>query len=294
MNQRKGNLLRFAFKTGFKTVAAGRSIRTCKGGGMKNLVNRFARVFICGICWLLIACFSAHAESNGGQEWEFQLTLYGWLAGQNGTVATLPGLPPTDIDVDFYDDILGNINFALFLVGEAHKGRWGGLLDIAYTDIEDENALPNGIFWSSADSRTKSWMVSAAGLYRLVEKQRAFVDAVGGIRYWNVDSELSLAAALLPTRKISNSEDWIDPIVGLKGLSFLWDSKFFVSGGLVFGGFNIGSDFMWDAWANLGYLWTQNLATTIGYRYLDVDYEKGDFLYDVAQDGLLLGLSWRF
>ncbi len=119
---------------------------------MKNLVNRFARVFICGICWLLIACFSAHAESNGGQEWEFQLTLYGWLAGQNGTVATLPGLPPTDIDVDFYDDILGNINFALFLVGEAHKGRWGGLLDIAYTDIEDEDALPNGIFWSSADS----------------------------------------------------------------------------------------------------------------------------------------------
>ncbi len=103
-----------------------------------------------------------------------------------------------------------------------------------------------------------------------------------------------MAAALLPTWKISNSEDWIDPIVGLKGLSFLWDSKFFVSGGLVFGGFNIGSDFMWDAWANLGYLWTQNLATTIGYRYLDVDYEKGDFLYDVAQDGLLLGLSWRF
>jgi hypothetical protein len=32
----------------------------------------------------------------------------------------------------------------------------------------------------------------------------------------------------------------------------------------------------------------------LGYRYLDVDYEDGDFLYDVAQDGLVLGLSWRF
>jgi len=261
---------------------------------MKNSVGGFSRVFIYGIICLLVACFSVQAESSTSNEWEYQLTLYGWLAGQNGTVATLPGLPPTDIDVDFYDDILGNINFALFLVGEAHKGRWGGLLDIAYTDIEDENALPNGILWSSAISRTKSWMVSAAGLYRLVEKQRAFVDAVGGIRYWNIDSELSLRAALLPARSISNREDWIDPIVGLKGLSFLGDSKFFVSGGMLVGGFNVGSDFMWDAWANLGYQWSQNIATTIGYRYLDVDYENGDFLYDVAQDGLVLGLSWRF
>jgi len=92
---------------------------------MKNSVGRFARVFICGIICLLVACFSAHAESSGSKEWEFQLTLYGWLAGQNGTVATLPGLPPTEIDIDFFDDILGNINFALFLVGEAHKGRSG-------------------------------------------------------------------------------------------------------------------------------------------------------------------------
>ena len=76
------------------------------------------------IC-LLVACFSAHAETSGSKELEIQLTLYGLLVGHNGTVATLPGLPPTEIDIDFFDDILGNINFALFLVGEAHKGRSG-------------------------------------------------------------------------------------------------------------------------------------------------------------------------
>jgi hypothetical protein len=51
---------------------------------------------------------------------------------------------------------------------------------------------------------------------------------------------------------------------------------------------------MWDANLNLGYQWTTGFSTTIGYRYLDVDYEKDAFLYDVAQDGLILGLSWRF
>ena len=38
----------------------------------------------------------------------------------------------------------------------------------------------------------------------------------------------------------------------------------------------------------------ETFSTTLGYRYLDVDYEKDDFLYDVSQDGPVLGLSWMF
>ena len=56
---------------------------------------------------------SAYADANSGDQWEFQLAPYAWLAGQNGKVATLPGLPPADIDIDFYDDIWGNISSAV-------------------------------------------------------------------------------------------------------------------------------------------------------------------------------------
>jgi hypothetical protein len=230
-------------------------------------------------------------KNNG--EWEFQIAPYAWLAGQKGEVATIPGLPPAEIDVDFYDDILGNINGALALVGEARKGRYGVVMDVSYTDIEFEGSTP-GPFFSSIKSRTKSWIVSAAGLYHLVERQRAFLDVIGGIRYWSVESELSLGAGLLQARKVSNKEEWIDPLIGLKGLMPIGKSKFFVSGALALGGFGVGSDFMWDANINLGYQWTKGLSTTLGYRYLDVDYEKDDFLYDIAQDGVVLGLSWRF
>ena len=45
---------------------------------------------------------------------------------------------------------------------------------------------------------------------------------------------------------------------------------------------------------NLGYQWTRVFATTLGYRYLDVGNDNDDFRYDVSQDGLILGLSWRF
>jgi hypothetical protein len=62
-----------------------------------------------------------------GDTWHFQIATYGWLSGQKGTLATLPGLPAADVDIDFYDDILGNINGSFALIGEARKGRsWRG------------------------------------------------------------------------------------------------------------------------------------------------------------------------
>jgi len=258
---------------------------------MKHYICRFSFSLLCGVFFFHILSFSASAE-----QWEFQLAPYAWLAGQNGTGATLPGLPPADVDVDFYDDILGNINLAGMLVAEARKGRFGLFTDIVYTDIEMEDPTAYGVLYSAVDSQTKSWMVSIAGLYRLVDNQNRFLDAIAGVRYWSVDSDLTLKAGLLPERSVSNSEDWFDPLIGLKGMSAIGNSKFFISGGIGIGGFgvNAGSDFFCDASINFGSQWTKGFSTTLGYRYLDVDYEKDDFLYDVVQDGITLGLSWRF
>ena len=261
---------------------------------MTHNTHRFSILLFCSFLFFQTFSFSAYADPTSGDQWEFQLAPYAWLSGQNGTVATLPGLPPADVDVDFYDDIWGNINLAGMLVGEARKGRFGLFMDIVYTDIEMEDPTAYGILYSAVDTQTKSWMVSIAGLYRLAEHQNRFLDVIAGVRYWSVDTDLTLKAGLLPERSISNSEDWFDPLIGLKGLSAIGSSKFFISGGLALGGFGAGSDLFWDANVNLGYQWTKGFSTTVGYRYLDVDYEKDDFLYDVAQDGITLGLSWRF
>ena len=264
---------------------------------MKNRTCKNFILIVFGALSAMVWCSSTHAESKGADKWHFQLAPYAWLAGQKGKVASLPPLPPADVDVDFYDDIVGNIKGAIMLAGEARKGRFGVVMDVAYTDIEMEDPTPLGIFYSALTSRTKTWMVSGAGLYRLAEHENSFLDAIGGVRYWSIDSELTLKGprfAFLSERSVSNKEDWIDPIIGVKGLTPIGDSKFFVSGAFVIGGFGVGSDFMWDALINFGYQWTKGFSTTIGYRYLDVDYEDDGYLYDVAQDGLILGLSWRF
>ena len=63
---------------------------------------------------------------------------------------------------------------------------------------------------------------------------------------------------------------------------------------MLFGGFGAGSDLMWDVNVNLGYQWTDGFSTSIGYRYLAVDYSDSGFLYDVVQQGPTLALIWHF
>ncbi len=245
----------------------------------------------------LICTFQApslsSATENDPDSWAFHLAPYAWLSGQSGSVATQPGLPTADIDVNFYDDVLGNIKGAFMLLGEARKGSFGISSDVVYTDIESDSATPGQVF-TTLSSRTTSWIVSASGFYRFLNKGNAYVDGLVGARYWSVDSELALHGGPAGYYSIDNREHWIDPIVGFRGFSMIGDSNFFASGFVFLGGFGVGSDFMWDVNLNLGYQWTESISTTIGYRYLDVDYEDGDFLYDVYQDGVVLGFSYRF
>lgn len=260
---------------------------------MKSSHYRAVPSVLCSLSLLLSLAPSEIFASDGMDSWEFNIAPYAWLAGQKGTVATLPGLPSADIDISFSDDILGNINGALMLLGEARKGSFGFAMDVAYTDIESDSAIP-GQYFTTLTSRTKNWMVSAGGFYRFFNKEQSFLDGMAGVRYWSVDSDLTLSGGPLGSYAIDNSEDWFDPVVGIKGMTRIGASKFFVNGFFIIGGFGAGSDFMWDANLNLGYQWTETFSTTVGYRYLDVDYERGDFLYDVSQDGIILGLSWRF
>mgnify|MGYP000160646428 CR=1 FL=1 len=88
---------------------------------------------------------------------------------------------------------------------------------VSYSDIEDDDATLGPLF-TNLTSRTKTWIVSAAGFYRLMKQNRAFLDGMAGLRYWSVDSSLKFGAGILPARESSNREEWVDPIIGLKGL----------------------------------------------------------------------------
>jgi hypothetical protein len=120
----------------------------------------------------------------------------------------VPDLPPADVDADF-DELLENLNGAFMLIGEARKGRFGLFIDLMYVNVEAEDSSPTGHFFSSITVESESTIASLGGFYRLYEAQGQFVDLMAGLRYWSIDTELSLEAGTLPSRKASHYESWV-------------------------------------------------------------------------------------
>jgi hypothetical protein len=227
--------------------------------------------------------------------WRFELTPYVWVAGLEGKVGTIPGQPPVDIDISS-SDALDDTDLSLMILLDAKKGRHGFLVDALYTDVRsDFELLPDPINLRMR-SISKTTILSSAYQYELYGQNAAAIDAFAGVRYWDLDTTLEFSGGLgvLAGQKISNTESWFDPFVGLKAARPIGQSRFYVRGGAAVGGFGAGSDLFYDLNATIGYQWSPAIGTAIGYRLFDVDYDESDFVYDVTQQGWGLALTWGF
>lgn len=224
-------------------------------------------------------------EAPVANEWKFRLSPYGWFAGFKGDVAGIPGFPPAYVDIS-PSEALEDSELAVMAMFEGKKNDRGFLIDFMYSDTKSEDAIAGPIILTS---RTKTTVVSGAYLHELYNNDKSMLDAFGGIRYWDIDSHLSLLGP-----GAGHTESWIDPMIGIKGRTALGDTGFYTSAGVSLGGFGMNSDLFYDVNVNLGYQWSDSIGTTIGYRLYDLDYENDGFIYDVRQEGWVIGLTWSF
>ncbi len=227
-------------------------------------------------------------------KWEFRLSPYAWLAGFEGDVASIPGSPVIPIDIspsDAFDDAETSVT-AMF---EGKKNGKGFFADLLYSDLQSEETLLEGINLV-LNSTSKTTIFSGAYLHEIYNNDNSIVDAFVGARYWKIDTHLAFSGGLgiLAGRSIEHTESWVDPLIGIKGRTSLGDTSFYAAGGIAIGGFGVGSDLFYDLNANLGYQWSESIGTTVGYRLYDLDYEKDGFVYDVRQQGWIVGLTWAF
>ena len=96
----------------------------------------------------------------------------------------------------------------------------------------------------------------------------------------------------LPTHG-AGDQWWVDPIIGLRGQINITHWLFLAAQGDV-GGFGAGSQITWNTQATVGFNITRNLFAELGYRYMYVDYNKNNFLYQMNQFGLFssIGVKW--
>jgi hypothetical protein len=222
-------------------------------------------------------------------KWRFVFSPYFWMAGLHGTT----GGPNRTVSVDeSFGDIFGSLKFAFMGVFEAHKNKWAIQTDVEFVSLEDDKATPGPLF-SSANAKIKTFVFTPEVGYRIYDDpdKGSFVQVLGGTRIWHISTDLNFGAGVLPEVDIKASRSWVDGVVGLRGKAAL-SEKFFLMGRFDVGGG--GSKFTYQLFGGLGYNVNEKIALVGGYRALDVNYDKNNFLYDTNQRGPIMGIGFRF
>lgn len=248
---------------------------------------------------LAALAFGASAPA-AAEEWQFEATPYLWASAMKGDVQA-GRLPKTAVDMSF-SDILDVLDFGLMGAFEARKGRWGVLFDAIYMKVSDSaeasrrGAGPLGATLTvGADAEIEQTMLAGAVAYRAVEGN-APVDLIAGLRYNKIDVDAKIDASLFGlsgTAKRSGDLDWIDPYIGVR-VQYPLNERWSLVGYADAGGFGVGSDFTWQGAAGVNYEFSKTFVAKFGYRYLRVDYDKDNTLYEMRNDGLYLGAGIRF
>ncbi len=222
-------------------------------------------------------------------EWHFQFSPYLWIAGISGRA----GIGDVEVEVDSaITDENVKLNSGFMGVFEARKNRFVLLADVQYSNLGTDRPRPRGILFSSAEADFKTFIFDGEAGYRVAENvtDKRSLDIVGGIRVWRLETNLTLiSATLAPDRFASATRSWVDAVGGVRGRAFLTE-RIFVAGKADLGGG--GSKFTWQLFGVGGFQVHPRVALVGGYRWLSVNYDKDNFLFDNIIHGPVLGATF--
>ncbi len=221
--------------------------------------------------------------------WTFSFAPYFWAAGLSGEVAQF-GLPAVDVDASF-SDIFDHLEFGAMAIGEARNGPYSIFADVMYTKISGQSGTPRGVLATDVELTSETFAGLLGAGYSVIDSDAARLDLVVGMRVWSVESELSFHGGVLDGRTRIDQATWVDGLAGFRGTYSLTSEIYLIGWGLVGAG---GANLDWDVAAAIGYRFNDTISAIAGYRALGVDYSNDGFVFDVTQQGPMLGLTVRF
>lgn len=255
---------------------------------MKQILT-VKQICIVIIAPLLMSLFLATSSTAYEEDtWQNKITLYGWFAGIDGTVAQTGG-DGADISYDT-SDILENLNAILMGGYQGRYNRWSIMADLIYMDISDSGSTNVSGRTASGELGLKSWILSGALGYDLVQDDWGIVTILGGVRYLGLDTDSSLTINGNTFTDDSDSSNLTDGIIGLRGFFRLTESWYIPYHADIGAG---GSDLSYQLFAGIGYRFKW-LDVQMGYRYLKYEFEDDQLLQDMALSGPKLGIGFVF
>ncbi|MCC7041979.1 MAG: hypothetical protein IT516_16855 [Burkholderiales bacterium] len=241
--------------------------------------------------------------------WKFRAIAYGYFPdiGGSSTFPAPTGGGSTQVDAS---KILDNLQSAFMGTFEAHKGRFGFLVDVLYMDVHgaktntrdvsiDGHELPIGVM-ANTDLALRGTVLELAASYAAVTDPRASLDVVGGARMLDIRQTLTLelSAAVGPdtgpgrSRETTVHPTYWDAIVGARGQFRFGDrQEWFVPWYADVGAGE--SRLTYQLIGGLGYAfsWGQLIGA---WRYLDYDFKSGSALQSMDFSGPMLGVAFAW
>ena len=220
--------------------------------------------------------------------WRFELTGYGWASSTAG-FAGVRNFPTVDYYADF-QKILEHLDGALMGAATATNGTFLFGVDFIWVGLSGSGTFKNpesAAFGTQADVTLREAIATGIGGIRIpFGPPNLELYAIGGLRWYGVKTTVDLTNPFVPiSPSASLRKDWLDPIVGFTA-KYRIDPKWFVNTEADIGGWS-NTSATGQALAAVGYNWTQNIATTLGYRVL--------YTYDQQDTGqTLTGASKSF
>lgn len=254
---------------------------------MNNNRTLFPMLCLC----LPLLCFTAStgnaAESSDSESWEFAGELFGLGARVDGTTSA-----GEDIDVPLHD-LLDNLDFAFMGTLAARKGKWTLFADLIYVKVGEQATIPLDApqpLEADLDFDMKQVISTFGAGYQVAETQSTDISLLAGGRYLKMDADLKYDIRPLYSGRESESGSNWDFIVGARGqtnLSDQWYIHYYADIGTG------DSDLTWQALAGINYRFTK-VHLTLGYAYMDWEFDKDSMLKDFTLSGPYAGIKFRF
>jgi opacity protein-like surface antigen len=231
-------------------------------------------------------CATLAATSAAAEDWTFIVSAYGWFPAMevDATIDRPGGSVSTEVDTSAIE-ILDALNFGVFGTAEARRGRLGLFGDVFFTDLGVSETGPLGGRQSLANDL---FMFTGAAAWRLWQEGGTFVDAYGGGRVVSLDTTVTVGAL-----SASKSTTYVDPLVGVR-VGYAATERVTLNASANIGGFGVGSEFTWEAYAGANYAFTERVSAELGYRYLSIDYENNGKEIDMQMFGPFTALVFKF
>ena len=253
-------------------------------------VARFAvSVRLVALPVALLAFGAATADAQVTDRWQFEATPYLWAAGMKGDVG-IGRLSAEGVETSF-SDIFKSLRFGFMGAFEGRKDRFGFLVDAIYMQLTQTKPASVPLF-GDVHAKVAQQAYTVAATWRAVDGEVP-IDLVGGARtnYLKLDLDLAASALAPQGRTLVRSRDWVDGFVGAR-VQYPIAPQWTLVGYADLGGG--GSDFTWQAIGGINYAISPTTIARFGYRYLKVDYNRDDFLYNMATGGIYAGVGMRF